>query len=64
MRSKLTDASYDAIVIGSGARGLTSAVLLAKHAGKRVLVLERAVAGGFLATSSVPGRNMFSVVPK
>ena len=36
------------VVIGSGAGGLTSAVLLAKHAGKRVLVLERHyTAGGF-----------------
>jgi phytoene dehydrogenase-like protein len=34
----LIEGSYDAIVIGSGAGGLTAAVLLAKHAGKRVLV--------------------------
>lgn len=33
--------SYDVIVIGSGIGGLTSAGLLARAAGKRVLVLER-----------------------
>ena len=33
--------SYDVIVIGSGIGGLTSAGLLARTAGKRVLVLER-----------------------
>lgn len=39
---------FDAIVIGSGIGGLTTAALLAKHAGKRVLVLERHyTAGGF-----------------
>jgi len=42
------EGSYDAIVIGSGIGGLTAAALLAKHAGKRVLVLERHyTAGGF-----------------
>ncbi len=40
--------TYDAVVIGSGVGGLTAAALLAKHAGKRVLVLERHyTAGGF-----------------
>ncbi|HUH04931.1 MAG TPA: NAD(P)/FAD-dependent oxidoreductase [Kofleriaceae bacterium] len=40
--------SYDAIVIGSGLGGLTFAALAAKHAGKKVLVLERHyTAGGF-----------------
>ncbi|MDH3744026.1 MAG: NAD(P)/FAD-dependent oxidoreductase, partial [Acidobacteriota bacterium] len=39
---------FDAIVIGSGVGGLTAAALLAKHAGKRVLVLERHyMPGGF-----------------
>ena len=33
--------SYDVIVIGSGIGGLTTAGLLARTAGKRVLVLER-----------------------
>lgn len=56
MRNKLIDAPYDAIVIGSGAGGLTSAVLLAKHAGKRVLVLERHyTAGGFTHVFRRPG---------
>ena len=42
---------YDAIVIGSGIGGLGVAALLAKHAGKRVLVLERHTkAGGFTHT--------------
>jgi all-trans-retinol 13,14-reductase len=42
------DGNYDAIVIGSGIGGLGIAALLAKHADKRVLVLERHTkAGGF-----------------
>jgi all-trans-retinol 13,14-reductase len=47
---------WDAIVIGSGIGGLTVAALLAKHAGKRVLVLERHyTAGGFTHTFHRPG---------
>lgn len=43
--------SYDAVVIGSGIGGLAAAAMLAKHAGKRVLVLERHyTAGGFTHT--------------
>jgi all-trans-retinol 13,14-reductase len=39
---------FDAIVIGSGIGGLSAAALLALHAGKRVLVLERHyTAGGY-----------------
>jgi all-trans-retinol 13,14-reductase len=49
------DEPYDAIVIGSGAGG-TAAVLLARHAHKRVLVLERHyTAGGFTHTFNRPG---------
>lgn len=47
---------WDAIVIGSGIGGLTTAALLAKHAGKRVLVLERHyTAGGFTHAFHRPG---------
>jgi all-trans-retinol 13,14-reductase len=47
---------WDAIVIGSGIGGLTAAVLLGRHAGKRVLVLERHYeAGGFTHTFRRPG---------
>lgn len=48
--------NWDAIVIGSGIGGLTAAALLAKHGGKRVLVLERHyVAGGFTHVFHRPG---------
>lgn len=48
--------SYDVIVIGSGIGGLGVAALLTKHAGKRVLVLERHyTAGGFTHTFHRPG---------
>jgi len=48
--------TWDAVVIGSGIGGLTAAVLLARHGGKRVLVLERHyVAGGFTHTFRRPG---------
>ena len=47
---------WDAIVIGSGIGGLTAALLLAKHGGKRVLVLERHYElGGFTHTFRRPG---------
>lgn len=47
---------WDAIVIGSGMGGLTAAVLLGAHGGKRVLLLERhSVAGGFTHTFQRPG---------
>ena len=43
--------SFDAIVVGSGIGGLATAALLARHAEKRVLVLERHyTAGGFTHT--------------
>jgi len=48
--------THDAIVIGSGIGGLGVAALLAKHSGKRVLVLERhTTAGGFTHTFSRKG---------
>jgi all-trans-retinol 13,14-reductase len=48
--------SYDAIVIGSGMGGLTTAALLAKHGGQRVLVLERHYTpGGFTHVFRRPG---------
>src|SRR5271169_394814 len=54
-RAKLAE-TWDAIVIGSGIGGLTAAVLLGVHAGKRVLVLERHYeAGGFTHTFHRPG---------
>lgn len=47
---------YDAILIGSGIGGLSAAALLAKHAAKRVLVLERHyTAGGFTHVFHRPG---------
>jgi all-trans-retinol 13,14-reductase len=47
---------FDIIVIGSGIGGLSAAALLARHGGKRVLVLERHyTAGGFTHTFHRPG---------
>jgi all-trans-retinol 13,14-reductase len=48
--------TWDVIVIGSGILGLTAAVLLSIHGGKRILVLERHYAiGGFTHTFHRPG---------
>src|SRR5580698_4964662 len=48
--------NWDAIVIGSGIGGLATAALLARHAGQRVLVLERHyTAGGFTHAFRRPG---------
>jgi all-trans-retinol 13,14-reductase len=54
-QAKLAE-QWDAIAIGSGIGGLTAAVLLGAHAGKRVLVLERHYeAGGFTHAFHRPG---------
>jgi all-trans-retinol 13,14-reductase len=48
--------NHDAIVIGSGIGGLAAAALLAKHGGRKVLVLERHyTAGGFTHVFRRPG---------
>lgn len=50
------DEAYDAIVIGSGMGGMSVAAILAKHAGWRVLVLERHyTAGGYTHVFKRPG---------
>ena len=47
---------YDTIVVGSGMGGLSTAVLLARYGGQRVLVLEQHYeAGGFTHTFRRPG---------
>jgi all-trans-retinol 13,14-reductase len=55
-RQQTLEDRWDAIVIGSGIGGLTAAALLAKHGGKRVLVLERHYeVGGYTHTFHRPG---------
>src|SRR5271155_5144831 len=55
-KQQALDEAWDAIVIGSGIGGLTAAALLAKHSGKRVLVLERHyTAGGYTHSFNRPG---------
>lgn len=50
------DGVFDAIVIGSGIGGLTTAALLARHGRKRVLVCERHYRlGGYTHTFTRPG---------
>jgi all-trans-retinol 13,14-reductase len=54
--------SYDVIVIGSGLGGLTTASILAKLHGKRVLVLERHyVIGGLTHVFKRPGNHEWDV---
>ena len=48
-KDAVVDGTWDAIVVGSGIGGLTSAALLSLYAGKRVLVLERHYVPGGLA---------------
>ncbi len=55
-RQANVEETFDAIVIGSGIGGLTAASLLARHAGRRVLVLERHYTpGGFTHVFRRPG---------
>jgi all-trans-retinol 13,14-reductase len=55
-RADLDGQTFDTIVIGSGIGGMTTAVLLSKYAGQRVLVLERHyVAGGYTHSFARPG---------
>jgi phytoene dehydrogenase-like protein len=57
-----TRGDVDAIVVGSGMGGLTAGALLARIAGKRVLVLERHWrAGGFTHTFERPGGYRWDV---
>lgn len=55
-KQQTLDDRWDAIVIGSGIGGLAAAALLSKHAGKKVLVLERHyTAGGYTHSFRRPG---------
>jgi all-trans-retinol 13,14-reductase len=55
-KQQTLDDQWDAIVIGSGIGGLATAALLSRHAGKKVLVLERHyTAGGYTHSFSRPG---------
>jgi len=55
-KQQALDDHWDAIVIGSGIGGLTTAALLSQHAAKKVLVLERHyTAGGYTHSFKRPG---------
>jgi all-trans-retinol 13,14-reductase len=55
-KQQTLDDEWDAIVIGSGIGGLAAAALLSRHAGKKVLVLERHyTAGGYTHSFNRPG---------
>src|SRR5579871_6803828 len=55
-RSREGSEGYDVVIVGSGMGALTAAALLAKRAGKRVLVLERHyTAGGYTHVFRRPG---------
>jgi all-trans-retinol 13,14-reductase len=55
-KQQVLEDRWDAIVIGSGIGGLATAALLSRHAGKKVLVLERHyTAGGYTHSFSRPG---------
>ena len=58
-RQQALDDRWDAIVIGSGLGGLTTAALLSKYASRKVLVLERHyTAGGYTHSFRRPGYSL------